>query len=162
MKIKNRFLRVVTISIACCFTTIGFSQTDKEIEETEKEGIRVSYMNYLEEQGYKPEVDEDGDVTFKFEGKRYYLFVKTNRVFTLVRFLSDDDSCSERSQKAISKTSGSFYNISIHALLSCKTISFSSRSFLKEKDDWKDFFTVSLNSVKNSIESAKDFYVENK
>ena len=162
MKTKNKFLRIILILITCCFTTICFSQNDQELKEQVKEEVRVSYMNYLEEQGYKPEVDEDGDVTFKFEGKRYYLFVKTNRVFTLVRFLSDDDSCSERSQKAISKTSGRYLNISIHALLSCKSISFSSRSFLKEKDDWKDFFTVSLNSVKNSIESAKDFYVENK
>lgn len=162
MKTKNKFLRIILILITCCFTTICFSQNDQELKEQVKEEVRVSYMNYLEEQGYKPEVDEDGDVTFKFEGKRYYLFVKTNRVFTLVRFLSDDDSCSERSQKAISKTSGRYLNIAIHALLSCKSISFSSRSFLKEKDDWKDFFTVSLNSVKNSIESAKDFYVENK
>ena len=162
MKTKNKFLRIILILITCCFTTICFSQNDQELKEQVKEEVRVSYMNYLEEQGYKPEVDEDGDVTFKFEGKRYYLFVKTNRVFTLVRFLSDDDSCSGRSQKAISKTSGRYLNISIHALLSCKSISFSSRSFLKEKDDWKDFFTVSLNSVKNSIESAKDFYVENK
>ena len=162
MKTKNKFLRIILILITCCFTTICFSQNDQELKEQVKEEVRVSYMNYLEEQGYKPEVDEDGDVTFKFEGKRYYLYVKTDRVFTLVRFLSDDDSCSERSQKAISKTSGRYLNISIHALLSCKSISFSSRSFLKEKDDWKDFFTVSLNSVKNSIESAKDFYVENK
>ena len=158
MKTKNKFLRIILILITCCFTTICFSQNDQELKEQVKEEVRVSYMNYLEEQGYKPEVDEDGDVTFKFEGKRYYLYVKTDRVFTLVRFLSDDDSCSERSQKAISKTSGSFYNISIHALLSCKSISFSSRSFLKEKDDWKDFFTVSLNSVKNSIEVAQDYY----
>ena len=162
MKTKNKSLRIILILITCCFTTICFSQNDQELKEQVKEEVRVSYMNYLEEQGYKPEVDEDGDVTFKFEGKRYYLFVKTNRVFTLVRFLSDDDSCSKRKQKAISKTSGRYLNISIHALLSCKSISFSSRSFLKEKDDWKDFFTVSLNSVKNSIESAKDFYVENK
>ena len=160
MKTNNKFLRVVTILIACCFTTIGFSQTDEEIKALEKEEIRVSYMNYLHDQGYKPEVDDDGDVTFKYEGERYYLYVKTDRIFTLVRFLFDDASCSERSQKAISKTYGRFYNITIYTLSSCKSISFSSRSFLKEKDDWKDFFSVSLTSVKNSIEVAKDYYSE--
>jgi len=117
-------------------------------------------MNYLHDQGYKPEVDDDGDVKFNSEGKKYYLFVKTNRVFTLVRFLEDEDACSEKIQKIISKTIGDFYNITIYTGASCDRILFSSRSFLKEKDDWKDFFTVSLNSVKNSIQTAKDYYSE--
>ena len=148
------------ILIACCFTTIGFSQTDKEIKETEKEEIRVSYMNYLHEQGYKPEVDSDGDVRFKNEGRTYYLLVKTKRVFTIIRQLQDEDACSKRTLEILIKTHRNFYNVTILPTSSCDRIIFSSRSFVDDPDDWKGIFKISLNSVKNSVETAKEYYSE--
>lgn len=33
-----------------------------------------SYMNWLTEQGYRPEIDKDGDVTFKHERINFVLF----------------------------------------------------------------------------------------
>ena len=160
MKTNNNFLRVFIILIACCFTTIGFSQTDEEKKEQEKQEVRVNYMNYLHEQGYKPEVDSDDDVKFKYEGRTYYLLVKTKRVFTIIRQLTDEDACSERVLKILIKTHKDFYNVTILPTSSCDRITFSSRSFVDDPDDWKGIFKISLNSVKNSIETAKEYYSE--
>lgn len=33
------------------------------------------YVTYLREQGYQPNVDSDGDVTFKAEGRNFYIAV---------------------------------------------------------------------------------------
>lgn len=34
---------------------------------------RALYLDYLAEQGFRPKVDEDGDVHFLFEGRHYYI-----------------------------------------------------------------------------------------
>ena len=158
MKTNNKFLRVSTILIACCFTTIGFSKTDEEKKEQEKQEVRVNYMNYLHEQGYKPEVDEDDDVKFMYEGRTYYLLVNTKRVFTVMRLLSHKDACNERVSKTLIKTHKDFYNVTILPTSSCNGIIFSSRSFVNDPDDWKGIFQISLNSVKNSIETSQDYH----
>ena len=33
-----------------------------------------AYLDYLKEEGYRPAVDDDGDIVFKAEGKMYVLF----------------------------------------------------------------------------------------
>lgn len=35
------------------------------------------YMDYLEREGYRPIIDDDGDVVFKEEGRTYYVDVDT-------------------------------------------------------------------------------------
>jgi hypothetical protein len=40
-----------------------------------KEDFQKLYMDYLSGEGYKPEVDSDGDVMFKKEGLTYYVIV---------------------------------------------------------------------------------------
>ncbi|MCW7752654.1 hypothetical protein OOT00_01485 [Desulfobotulus sp. H1] len=44
-------------------------------ESLNKEALQNLYMEYLKGEGYRPEVDEDGDVMFRREGKIYFLFV---------------------------------------------------------------------------------------
>jgi hypothetical protein len=33
------------------------------------------FLNFLTQEGFRGEIDEDGDVSFKFEGRRYYILV---------------------------------------------------------------------------------------
>lgn len=33
------------------------------------------YLSYLRDEGYAPQIDQDGDVLFKFEGGKYYILV---------------------------------------------------------------------------------------
>jgi hypothetical protein len=46
-----------------------------------------TYLDYLTQEGFRPEVDEDGDISFKFEGRNYYLIVneKDEMYFQLLR-----------------------------------------------------------------------------
>lgn len=41
----------------------------------EKKALQKMYMDYLTDEGYKPELDSDGDVQFKAEGKTYFINV---------------------------------------------------------------------------------------
>ena len=40
-----------------------------------KESLQQMYMDYLVEEGFRPEIDGDGDVHFKKEGRSYYIIV---------------------------------------------------------------------------------------
>ena len=46
---------------------------DSTSEPTTKADL---YLEYLREEGYRPELDADGDVKFKHEGRTYYLLVE--------------------------------------------------------------------------------------
>ena len=160
MKTKNRFLRVFTILIACCFTTIVFSQTDEEIEAQEKEEVRVSYMNYLYEQGYKPEVDADGDVKFKKEGKTYYIMVRSPRLFWIGRYLSRENACEKKMLLVLHRVNRTFLNITAAVTSDCSGMIISCKNWVINPDDWKDIFTKSLNSVNNANDASWDYYNE--
>jgi hypothetical protein len=43
--------------------------------QTSKSQLQQMYVTYLREQGYQPNVDSDGDVTFKAEGRNFYIAV---------------------------------------------------------------------------------------
>lgn len=47
-------------------------------EQTTKEISQQAYMKFLEANGYHPELDKDGDVTFKHEGGNYIIQVDEN------------------------------------------------------------------------------------
>ena len=36
------------------------------------------YLTYLRSEGFQPAVDEDGDITFRYEGGNYYIYVEDN------------------------------------------------------------------------------------
>ena len=40
-----------------------------------KEELQTLYMDYLKGEGFRPEIDEDGDVVFKREGKLYFIAI---------------------------------------------------------------------------------------
>lgn len=40
-----------------------------------EEKLADIYLDYLAEQGFRPEIDSDGDISFKFEGRSYFINV---------------------------------------------------------------------------------------
>jgi hypothetical protein len=37
-----------------------------------------TYLEFLREEGFRPDVDDDGDIAFKFEGRRFYIVISEN------------------------------------------------------------------------------------
>lgn len=54
------------------------SQDASKGEALTKGSLQRMYMDYLIDEGYKPELDEDGDVRFKHEGKTYFIQVDSS------------------------------------------------------------------------------------
>ncbi len=61
-------------------------EDDADDNESIKESHRNLYMRFLEQEGYKPEIDSEGDVAFKKEGFSYFISVTEDREFFRVAF----------------------------------------------------------------------------
>lgn len=47
-------------------------QANADVKQT-REQIQNTYLDFLTEEGYRPNLDEDGDVAFKHDGKNYFI-----------------------------------------------------------------------------------------
>ncbi|MGC6428275.1 MAG: hypothetical protein ACON4Y_02185 [Flavobacteriales bacterium] len=148
------FKKILIISILLT-SFHGFSQS-----EDIKDELRENYLAFLTEEGFRPQLDEDKDISFKSEGTTYYIIVKGKNDFTLSRYLSKDNACSVKMLKTLNKTNRMFRNVTTYALKDCKTVVFSSRSWLNNPDDWKGVFYNSLSVIKNAQEKSYEYFDE--
>jgi hypothetical protein len=68
----HTFLRL-TLSLSLFMALSMGALAQKGGKEMTKKDIQKMYMDYLKAEGYIPEIDEDGDVRFKREGKTYFI-----------------------------------------------------------------------------------------
>ena len=94
------FKKILIISILLT-SFHGFSQS-----EDIKDELRENYLAFLTEEGFRPQLDEDKDISFKSEGTTYYIIVKGKNDFTLSRYLSKDNACSVKMLKTLNKQIG--------------------------------------------------------
>lgn len=71
-------LKVVLALVLCAwFFASNAGAEDKSKDLGIKADLQKMYMDYLQEEGYKPEIDKDGDVGFKKEGRYYYISIQS-------------------------------------------------------------------------------------
>jgi len=70
MRIKRN-----AVSAAAALLIWSSTLTAEDKNTGNKASFQRMYIDYLTSEGYKPEVDPDGDVTFKREGKNYFINV---------------------------------------------------------------------------------------
>lgn len=66
-------IKLLSILTVACAPLLAQAQKDETSKE--KAAMQKMYMDYLEDEGYRPEIDSDGDVQFKAEGKTYFINV---------------------------------------------------------------------------------------
>lgn len=72
MGMARRIVGVAVVVVAVAFFGSAHAQSSSL---TTKEEFQKFYTDYLTAEGYRPEVDSDGDVSFKREGLTYYIIV---------------------------------------------------------------------------------------
>lgn len=55
---------------------ISGEKTQSNTPDPSMQQLQLMYLNYLKKEGYLPEIDSDGDVLFKKEGKSYFIDVE--------------------------------------------------------------------------------------
>ncbi len=61
--------------LMAAFVLISMPSMAQKGGQMSKAELQKLYTGFLDKEGYKPEVDEDGDVRFKREGKTYFINV---------------------------------------------------------------------------------------
>ena len=70
MRSMNKVMQAVVMGLGLLMAAFA-----AEGGELDKPGLQKLYVDYLSAEGYRPEVDEDGDVVFKREGMTYFINV---------------------------------------------------------------------------------------
>jgi hypothetical protein len=106
--------------------------------------LQQMYVTYLTEEGYQPEVDSDGDVTFKAEGRFFYISVDENdlEVFTIVYpYFWEIESESERNEALLAASNANrTTKIAKIYLTDDDDTSIRGQTYLAKPDDFELFF----------------------
>jgi hypothetical protein len=121
--------------------------------------LQEMYLNYLKVEGYVPELDEDGDISFKYEGKHLYINVdEDDQEYFRIMFPNfwSIESPEERSKayKAASFTTGAVKVAKTYVANDNMIIA--AEVFLKDPSDFKGLFHRLLNTITRSLATFQE------
>jgi hypothetical protein len=114
------------------------------------------YSDYLSGEGYRPEIDSDGDVAFKSEGKSYYIDIDTDdrSFFQLVypNFWPIEDN--EELLKAVFAADAANRKTKVAKVYlrsDHKQVSAAIEIFLPKPEEFGEIFPRALNALRASV-----------
>ena len=155
---KTKFAWVFLLAIApSAVPTRSQAQDSKAddgavIEKGDKAALQKMYMDYLAEEGYRPKVDEDGDVVFKAEGGNYFIRIDEDEptYFELVypNFWEIEDE-DERTRAYVAASATCLGVKSTKVYVVEDNVWAGVELFLPEPGDFKKLFHRCLNALNN-------------
>ena len=139
-----------------CSPILLFSQS---IEEEKQE----AYLSFLKSQGFIGEVTDAGNISFMYEGDKYFLAVDDDEFyFEVFAYLGNgEEGCSNRLKKIVEEVNGSYKTLIVFFVGdNCSSIKFLSGSLLANKDDFESIFMRNLSIVKAGQKSVRKKYSE--
>lgn len=151
--IFSKFLFLALTLVA--FASNAVAQDTKQPSAAKAELQRM-YSDYLTEEGYKPSIDEDGDVVFKREGRSYFISVSEQdpEYFRVVlpNFWSIENE--EERAKVLAAASWSNYRSKVSKVYTVKDNTWASvELFVKDPKDFKKVFARSMSALTNGAET---------
>ena len=132
--------------------------TDSEQHAT---GLAEFYRDYLNEEGYRPSIDEDGDVAFKFEGGNYFISIYEDdeEYFQLVYpffWEIENDEERERAIAACIETTRGQKSVKVFMVKDNNDVSAATEAFFAAKEDVKRIFPRYLHSIQSGIAAFRE------
>lgn len=123
-------------------------------ESKEKKELQKMYMDYLTAEGYRPELDSDGDVQFKSEGKTYFINVVEDDPTYFRVVLANIwpiESEEERAQCLVAVDYSNAKSKVAKSYLVKDNIWVGIEIFIPEADDFKAVFKRSMGALNNGV-----------
>jgi tetratricopeptide (TPR) repeat protein len=129
-----------------------------EIKQMELKELQSMYLDLLKEEGYKGKVDEDGDITFKYEGETYLiaLYEKDPEFFRLhygCHWGFKDDGDIIKGLRAVNTINRSRKLVQMHMDGENGLIFVDVEFFVKEPKDVVRYFSRSLGMIQEAIDA---------
>lgn len=133
-----------------CLPFAGIAQGDSK----EKKALQKMYMDYLTDEGFRPEIDSDGDVQFKAEGKTYFINVVEDDPTYFRVVLANIwpiESEEERAQCLVAVDYSNAKSKVAKSYLVKDNIWVGIEIFIPEADDFKEIFKRSMGALNNGV-----------
>jgi len=116
--------------------------------------LQMMYTEFLAQQGYRPQIDEDGDVIFKFEGKTLFMAVQAEdpQYFTVVlpKAWSVQDS-KERTQVLIAANYANATSKVAKVFVIQDEVWVAVELFLDDPMDFRKLFPRSISAIQTTV-----------
>jgi hypothetical protein len=125
----------------------------KSIPKT-KDEFQKMYVDFLLAEGYKPEIDKDGDVIFKYEGKNYFIQVnETDGQYFRLVFPSfwPIESEDERKKVLLAANNSTWMTKGAKICMVRNDVWISVDVFMATPDQFRDVFKRSLTAIQSGL-----------
>lgn len=121
------------------------------------ENLRQTYMSILSDEGFRPEIDPDGDIHFKYEGGHYYINSNCDDGYFYLLFPSfwaiDDVEELGRAVMAANNATRSFKAVKVYIRNDMKNVSATAEGLIASPSDVRKFLDRALRSLRGAVES---------
>jgi hypothetical protein len=146
-------------TIATCILLTSCAATRAQATAAPREEMQKLYVDYLKGEGYSPEVNSDGNVSFKYEGMKYLILIDPkDRAFyqlALPGFWKIDGD--DQRQKALAAANQAMLSTKVAKVLVFKTaVSASFELLTKDPADFSATFRRGLSSIQLAAKKFSD------
>jgi hypothetical protein len=127
----------------------------------DKKTLQELYLSFLRDEGYKGEVDSDGDILFKFEGRSYFILVHEDdenfHKILFPRFWALESQ--EEKGKALivaNSMNRQYKNGKVYLIGDLERVSASMELFLNDPNDFKILFLRTMGILQNMVNEFAD------
>lgn len=141
------------------FLLLFFAVQNVQAQEWTNKSLQTLYMDYLGEEGYRPEIDSDGDVQFKAEGQTFFIDVDEDDIeyFAVMLFNIWEIESEEERAKALEACNAVNSNAKvIKGQIINDYIWLSAEVFVADPEDFKGIF----DRIMSAFSAAQDTVVE--
>lgn len=144
-------IAIASLAFVLSFVFAGSLQA----QEWTKPKLQKMYMNFLKEEGFRPELDEDGDIVFKREGATFLIIIseKDPNFFMLALANIWKIESEEELVKAIvsANQANDKSKVAKTYITETQKVWVSVEAFLDEPTDFKKVFDRSLRAIDNAV-----------
>ncbi|HOI00363.1 MAG TPA: hypothetical protein PLE85_07430 [Bacteroidales bacterium] len=146
----QRTVRISIVLLLMAFISSGLTFAQGKSKEYSKKQLQQMYVNFLKDEGYKPEVDDDGDVKFKREGRTYFILVQETDMefFTIILPNIWEIESEEERAKVIVACDASNAKTKVTKVYSFKdNVWVTVELFIRQPEDFKGVFARAMNAI---------------
>jgi hypothetical protein len=127
----------------------------------EKKELQDMYLTYLKDEGYRAELDEDGDISFKYEGGFYYIYVDADdeKYFRMVcpyfwKLETDEEKL--KALKAVNLVNRQYKCGKVFLVRDDKNVTADIGLFLNDVNDFKFVFSRMIGILQEMVNELAD------
>ncbi|WP_461256185.1 hypothetical protein [Treponema sp. R80B11-R83G3] len=121
-------------------------------QQVTREGLQDIYMKYLQQEGYTPEKDNEGDIKFKISGDTYYIIVDEEDIqfFQIYMGFKMKDISPENALTAANNSNRISKVVKVTFSPAREVVSITAELLLNEPNDFIPVFSRAISLIQNA------------